>query len=82
MTGRHHPRTEGNFRCRLTENHKNRRDGYDMPPEDIMWNKISKSRQQDIIVITCGLLLILLAIVLVVEGIQALSRNKKVAAAK
>ena len=31
-----------------------------MPPEDIMWNKISKSRQQDIIVITCGLLLILL----------------------
>lgn len=57
-------RTEGNFRCRLTENHKNRRDGYDMPPEDIMWNKISKSRQQDIIVITCGLLLILLAKVL------------------
>lgn len=39
-------------------------DGYDMPPEDIMWNKISKSRQQDIIVITCGLLLILLAKVL------------------
>lgn len=32
--------------------------------EDIMWNKISKSRQQDIIVITCGLLLILLAKVL------------------
>lgn len=64
MTGRHHPRTEGNFRCRLTENHKNRRDGYDMPPEDIMWNKIFKSRQQDIIVITCGLLLILLAKVL------------------
>lgn len=43
---------------------KDRRDGYDMPPEDIMWNKISKSRQQDIIVITCGLLLILLAKVL------------------
>lgn len=64
MTGRHPPRTEGNFRCRLTENHKSRRDGYDMPPEDIMWNKISKSRQQDIIVITCGLLLILLAKVL------------------
>ena len=35
-----------------------------MPPEDIMWNKISKSRQQDIIVITCGLLQILLAKVL------------------
>ncbi|WP_301967589.1 hypothetical protein [uncultured Desulfovibrio sp.] len=33
-------------------------------PEDIMWNKISKSRQQDIIVITCGILLILLAKVL------------------
>ena len=49
---------------KTTENHKNRRDGYDMPPEDIMWNKISKSRQQDIIVITCGLLLILLAKVL------------------
>ena len=32
-----------------------------MPPEDIMWNKISKSRQQDIIVITCGLLRILRA---------------------
>ena len=35
-----------------------------MPPEDIMWNKISKSRHQDIIVITCGLLLIRLAKVL------------------
>lgn len=34
------------------------------PLEDIMWNKISKSRQQDIIVITCGILLILLAKVL------------------
>ena len=29
-----------------------------------MWNKISKSRRQDIIVITCGILLILLAKVL------------------
>lgn len=37
--------------------------GHDIP-EDIMWNKISKSRQQDIIVITCGILLILLAKVL------------------
>lgn len=29
-----------------------------------MWNNISKSRQQDIIVIICGILLILLAKVL------------------
>ena len=29
-----------------------------------MWNKISKSRQQDIIVVACGILLILLAKVL------------------
>lgn len=30
-----------------------------------MWNKISKSRRQDIIVIACGILLILLAKALV-----------------
>lgn len=47
-----------------TEHHKNRGDPDTPPLEDIMWNKISKSRQQDIIVITCGILLILLAKVL------------------
>lgn len=65
MDGRHQPRTEAtpdaaNGTPQKIEGTRIRH----APLEDIMWNKISKSRQQDIIVITCGILLILLAKVL------------------
>ena len=65
MDGRHQPRPEATPDAAWRNTTKNRGDpDTTRPLEDIMWNKISKSRQQDIIVITCGILLILLAKVL------------------